>query len=71
MGKLIALVERKSITSLNMSKVAVYALVPGMVLRTVVRFIPASIALAISPYLVIAYLLLPIIIMAIAIPFME
>ncbi len=70
-GKLIALVERKSITSLNMSKVAVYALVPGMVLRTVVRFIPASIALAISPYLVIAYLLLPIIIMAIAIPFME
>lgn len=70
-GNLIALIERKSVTSFNMLKITIYALVPGMVLKTIFRFVPVSIALAISPYLVIAYLLLPIIIMAIAIPFME
>lgn len=70
-GKLIALIEKKSVTSLNMSKAAIYALVPGMILKTIFRFIPVSIALIVSPYLIIAYLLIPIIIMAIAIPKME
>lgn len=70
-GKLIARIEKRSVTSLNMFKITVYALVPGMILKTIFGFVPASIALVISPYLIIAYLLIPIIIMAAAIPFME
>lgn len=68
---MIARIEKRSVTSLNMFKITVYALVPGMILKTIFGFVPASIALVISPYLIIAYLLIPIIIMAAAIPFME
>lgn len=70
-GNLIARIEKKSVTSLDMFKITIYALVPGMILKTIFGFVPASIALVISPYLIIVYLLIPIIIMAVAIPFME
>lgn len=70
-GKLIAAVARKSVTSLNMRKAAVYAMLPGIIVNFFVQFLPPIIQMEIGMFFIILYVFLPIIIMAIAVPKME
>lgn len=70
-GKLIALIEGKSITDQNMYLISVYSLVPWLIIKMFFIFLPIPILLSLETFISILDAVVPIIIMAIAIPHME